>query len=79
MTIGFKNDQRETIIEAPLGKECEFLLVNTQMLEDGESIFVRSFFEIVNGKKIRQVLNQKFLIHKFHPDPIIKPRFVPVG
>ena len=42
MTIGFKPDGKDVIIEAPLDKEKNFFIFNTSIMEkDGSLTFIR--------------------------------------
>lgn len=41
--------------------------------------YIRKIMEIMNGKKLRNLLHQKFLIRRVHDDQSIKPQFVPIG
>ena len=78
LTIGFKIETKETIIEAPLEKDSQgyggFLILNNLMLfEDGTLTYVRKTFEIISGKKIRQIMGQRYLIQQLSPNVAIKP------
>jgi len=54
MTIGFKVDTREVIIEAPLDKDKSFMILNNLMLlADGTLTYTRRMFETISGKKLR--------------------------
>jgi len=54
MTIGFKVDTREVIIEAPLDKDKSFMTLNNLMLlADGTLTYTRRMFETISGKKLR--------------------------
>ena len=54
ITIGFKVDTKEVIIEAPLDKERGFMTLNNLMLlADGTLTYTRRMFETINGKKLR--------------------------
>jgi hypothetical protein len=80
MTIGFKVDTKEVIIEAPLDKDKGFMTLNNLMLlADGTLTYTRRMFETINGKKLRQLLTQKYQIEKFHEDSKVKPHFLPMG
>ena len=84
MTIGYKIETKETIIEAPLEKDAQgygaFLILNNLMLlEDGTLTYVRKTYEIISGKKIRQVLGQRYLIQQLSPNVALKPQFIPIG
>ena len=41
--------------------------------------FTRKMFETLNGKKLRNILTQQYIIHHFHENVAIKPRFIPLG
>ena len=85
MTIGFKNDSKEVMIEAPLNDKRNFMTVNNMFLFKNDEykltkqVYLRKIFETLNGKKLRQVLTQQFEIRKIHDDPAVKPVFVPLG
>lgn len=81
MTIGFKMEGMvEMILEAPLEKEKTFIIMNSlQIQEDGAQTYIRKILEIIGGKKLRNMLHQKFLIKRIHDDCAIKPNFVPIG
>jgi len=54
MTIGFKIESRELLVEVPLDREPNFIMLNSPMLlEDGKLTYIRKMFEVVNGKKLR--------------------------
>lgn len=81
ITIGYKMEGAvEMILEVPLEKEKTFIIMNSlQMQEDGVQTYIRKILEIVGGKKLRNMLHQKYLVRRVHPDCAIKPHFVPVG
>ena len=57
ITIGFLAEKNNTIIEAPLNAEKNFMTINNLMLqEDGTQIYVRKLFEVINGKKLKNLL-----------------------
>lgn len=57
ITIGYLVEKNNTIIEAPLSAEKNFMTINNLMLqEDGSQIFVRKLFEVINGKKLKNLL-----------------------
>ena len=58
ITIGFLVEKCNTIIEAPLNVDKNFMVINNLMLQDdGTQIFVRKLFEVINGKKLKQLLS----------------------
>lgn len=81
LTIGYKLEGvQEMILEAPIEKERNFVIMNSlQIQEDGVLTFIRKIMEIQNGKKLRNLLHQKYLIRRVHEDQSIKPQFVPIG
>ena len=54
MTIGFKCDDKEVMIECPLQREKNFIVVSTNILvEDGTLTHIRKVLEIEGGKKLK--------------------------
>ena len=80
MTLAFKVDLKEILIEVPLDRERNFMILNNPMLlQNGKQTLTRKLFEVINGKKLKPVLTQRFLIKEIHPEPSIKPQLLPVG
>mmetsp|Transcript_37324 Transcript_37324/g.57221 ORF Transcript_37324/g.57221 Transcript_37324/m.57221 type:complete len:148 (-) Transcript_37324:491-934(-) len=74
ITFGFKLEVKEILLEVPLDKDKDFVVINGLLLNDeGNLHFIRKFFETVGGKKLRNIMSQKFQVQKIHPDPVIKP------
>ena len=79
MTIGFKVDTKEVIIEVPLDKEKNFIVLNNLMLlENGDLTYARKMFETINRKKLRQLLFQQYLVLK-HAEADTDPHFIPLN
>ena len=87
MTIGYKleptkddKNKEEMILEAPIERERNFVIMNSlQLQRDRTLTFIRKIMEIQNGKKLRNLLYQKYLVRRIHEDQSIKPQFVPIG
>jgi len=76
ITLGYKIEARETILEAPLCKDRHFMtLLCTQLLEDGNALFHRKIFETYGGRKHKLILSQRFQILKAK-NSFIKPIFL---
>lgn len=57
------------ILEAPIEKERNFVILNSlQRQKDGVLTFIRKLMEIQNGKKLRSLLHQKYLVKEIHED-----------
>ena len=68
------------MIEVPLDRERNFMILNSPMLlEGGKQTVTRKLFEVINGKKLKPVLTQRFLVKEIHSDASIKPQFIGVG
>lgn len=51
ITLGYKNPDTELMIEVPLGKDCNFMILsNTLMISTGDLIYQRRVFETVGGR-----------------------------
>jgi len=58
ITLGYKIEGKEVLIEVPIDKDKDFLVVNALLLtEDGKMNYHRKFFETVGGKKLRNILS----------------------
>ena len=66
MTIAFKSESQKVMIEFPLCKERNFLILNFMLLsEEGNWLYIRKYFEILNhGKKLKILMNQHFLYNE---------------
>jgi hypothetical protein len=63
ITLGFLVEKNNTIIEAPISLEKNFCVVNNLMLlDDGRLTYIRKLFEVIGGKKLRNLVSQKFLV-----------------
>lgn len=63
ITIGLKSEIKDVIIEVPLYKEKNFIILNTNLIqEDGHVHFVRKVFEIVSNKKLKLIFGQRYLV-----------------
>ena len=76
MTIGYKleptkddKNKEEMILEAPIERERNFVIMNSlQLQRDRTLTFIRKIMEIQNGKKLRNLLYQKYLVRRIHED-----------
>jgi len=76
ITIGFKIEGKETMIEVPLCKERHFMILScTHIHEDGTVIFSRKMFETMGGRKHKIILSQRFQILK-SKNSFVKPIFL---
>ena len=58
ITLGFLVEKNNTIIEAPLSSEKNFAVVNNLMLlDDGKLTYIRKLFEVIGGKKLRNLVS----------------------
>ena len=58
ITIGYLVEKNNTIIEAPISLEKNFCVVNNLMLmDDGKLTYIRKLFEVIGGKKLRNLLS----------------------
>ena len=84
MTIGFKNEQREVMIEAPISKDKHFAIINSMFLFKNDDsgagrpfgkdaftklIYARKMFETIGGKKLRPILTQFYEVRTVPPPP----------
>ena len=78
MTLAYKCEHNGVIIEAPLCREKNFMvLLCTMLLENGQTVFSRKLFETVGGRKHKLLLFQRFRVKKPRNN-IIKPIFYPL-
>ena len=76
ITIGYKVENTEIMIEAPLTREKDFMTLScTTLNENGIEFFKRQIFETVGGRKHKLLLSQRYKILKSGHN-LIKPVFL---
>lgn len=63
MTIGYKSDKHNVLIELPIENERNFLILNYFVInEKGQRFFIRKLFDVYKYKKLRIIFTQYFIL-----------------
>ena len=58
ITLGYKIEQKEVIIEVPILADLHFMIIqNMLLMEDGSNVFQRKVFDTVGCKKHKLLMS----------------------
>jgi hypothetical protein len=58
ITLGYKIEHKEVIIEVPILADRHFMIIqNMLLIEDGSNVFQRKVFDTVGGKKHKLLMS----------------------